>query len=103
MRQYIKWLRTAKSLNLKVALEEVGVWRGCVGDFDSFETVLAIAAWQDELLTHYVNEGIKPYHVFGSYLYRRELGGPTGDPKKALEEIRKKEHKETFAYRAKTC
>jgi hypothetical protein len=81
----------------------MGAWRGCIGDFDSFETVLAIAAWQDELLQHYVDNGIKPYHVFGSFLYRRDLGGPTADSKIALEEIRKDKNYVQYASRAKNC
>jgi hypothetical protein len=81
----------------------MGMWKGCVGDFDSFETILAIAAWQDELLTHYVKEGIKPYHVLGSYLYRKSIGGPTKDPKVALKAIRLKENKIAYADRAKNC
>jgi hypothetical protein len=79
--------------------EAVGKWRGCVGDFDSFETVIAIATWQDELLRHYIDKDIKPYHVFGSYLYRRALGG--GCAKKALTEIRKEENYVQYASRAK--
>ena len=102
LKQYDRWL-VSKGLAGIGKLPDLGKWKGCVGDFDSFETVLAIAAWQDELLTHYVNEGIKPYHVFGSYLYRRTLGGPRADSKVALKEIQKKENYVQYASRAKNC
>jgi hypothetical protein len=99
--QYCQFL-AERGLRMRT-MPPIGKWRGCAGDFDSFETVQAIAAWQDELLTHYVTEGIKPYHVFGSYLYRRVLGGPKADPKVALVAIRLKENKVQYADRAKNC
>lgn len=98
LKEYVKWLKTVKAI--VIGVPDMGDWKGCVGDFESMETVIAIAAWADEQLAHYVDEGIKPYHVFGSYLYRKELGD--GDQKAALKALSDKKNKE-FAYRSKTC
>ena len=99
--QYVEFLRERNLHMLRRPV--IGRWRGCAGDFDSFETVLAIAAWEDELLSKYHGSGIKPYWVFGSYLYRKILGGPKADPQVALVAIQLKENKVDYADRAKNC
>lgn len=39
------------------------------GDFDGFETAIAVAVWNEERLGELVLQGIKAYHVFGSYVF----------------------------------
>lgn len=85
------------------------------GDFEGFETALAIAAWKDETLEAIVKGGSKAYHVLGSYLYDDVLGD--GDSDKAFIEIQRdcreghpdiggehcKCNKIAYADRAKNC
>lgn len=67
---------------------DVGDWATDGGDFDGFETALALATWRDETLDSIVASGLKVYHLFGSYLYVDALGGPKRDQKLALQRIK---------------
>lgn len=93
--QYVGFVGKLGVLSGKLMISLAGVvdravkacWVLQGGDFEGFETALAIAAWQDKVLEDIVKSGAKAYHVLGSFLYDDILGD--GDSDKAFIEIQR--------------